>query len=265
MSDVAKPHERLEVGPVLSGVFATVGKAFPTLAILTLVLWVIPQAVLAGLMASSINATTPDIPAMMLKVLPTFPVLILVSVLFQGSMIHAAKAAIDGRKANIAQSLAVAFRHFLPVFAVGLVVGLGIMAGLILLVVPGIILALMWCVAAPVQVNENLGVFASISRSRDLTRGSRWMIVLLTVIFLAISWVASLVGGIVGVIAVMAMGGLEGLQDPKALWPMQVVVNPLISGVTTLFSTVGLVVIYSELRRIKEGFAPGQTAASVFD
>ncbi|WP_348640382.1 ATP-binding cassette domain-containing protein, partial [Mesorhizobium sp. M2D.F.Ca.ET.226.01.1.1] len=69
-------------------------------------------------------------------------------------------------------------------------VGAGI--GLVLLIVPGIILWLGWSMAVPVLIQERLGVFGSMSRSRVLTKGNRWslfgLFLILIIIAMVIQW-----------------------------------------------------------------------------
>lgn len=51
---------------------------------------------------------------------------------------------------------------------------LGIIGGLVLLVIPGIVLAVRWLVAAPAVVIEGVRGPAALARSRDLTSGFFW-------------------------------------------------------------------------------------------
>ena len=49
--------------------------------------------------------------------------------------------------------------------------------------VPGLMMAVAWIVAAPALVVERTGVFGAFSRSAQLTRGRRWVLFALGVIF----------------------------------------------------------------------------------
>jgi hypothetical protein len=113
------------------------------------------------------------------------------SALVQGSLVKATLAEEEGSKASFAECVKIGLRHALPLIAVGLLTGAGVILGMLLLVVPGFILMLMWAVAAPVVVAENAGVIGALSRSRELTKGARWNILglflVLAVITLAIS------------------------------------------------------------------------------
>jgi hypothetical protein len=69
----------------------------------------------------------------------------------------------------------------------------GMMAGMVLLVVPGIIVALMWVLVIQVMIVERLGIVDAFKRSRALTKGHRWallgLFVLYTLLVVAIEWV----------------------------------------------------------------------------
>lgn len=71
----------------------------------------------------------------------------------------------------------------LPVVAAAeIVANICISLGLILLIVPGVVLALRWSVVAQVAAVENEGWMPSLSRSRKLTSGNYWRIFKLSVL-----------------------------------------------------------------------------------
>lgn len=51
--------------------------------------------------------------------------------------------------------------------------GLGVSLGLVCFIVPGILLAIRWALAAPIVMLEGLGASAAMKRSRELVRGHR--------------------------------------------------------------------------------------------
>lgn len=79
-----------------------------------------------------------------------------------------------GRRASIGEMLAGGLRRAGPILAAGLLALLAIYAGLILLIVPGIIAALMFSLVAPVVMAERLSTVKALGRSRGLTKGHRW-------------------------------------------------------------------------------------------
>ncbi|MBV8684565.1 MAG: hypothetical protein JO111_16950, partial [Caulobacteraceae bacterium] len=129
-------------------------------------------------------------------------------------------------------------------------VGLAVIVGTILLIIPGVLVTLALCVAFPVRVAERRGVFASIQRSRDLTRGYRWRIFLAFLAYFGAVVVLQMVIGVVHLV----------LPLSAASWA--IAVTPLVSGVTSLVGAVGIAVVYCELRAAKEGARPTDVAAA---
>jgi uncharacterized membrane protein len=155
----------------------------------------------------------------------------------------------QGRRASLGESLGVAVSRVLPVIAVSFLFGLGVALGSILLLVPGVILAVMWSVAVPVTVEEDTGVFGAFARSRALTKGARWSIfglfLLLLLIMIAITIAA-------GIVYVMVLG--VTYQAQLAQWsPLALALNAVFS---TLISAIWSVIqtsLFVELREWKEG------------
>ena len=93
--------------------------------------------------------------------------------LFTGMVVQLVADVQDGRRdATAGQLLRAATPVLGQLILVGVVAAVGIMAGFILLVIPGLILITLWSVAAPVVVLEHPGVFPALRRSRVLVRGN---------------------------------------------------------------------------------------------
>lgn len=80
----------------------------------------------------------------------------------------------------------------LRMVGVALVFRLGVVIGLLLLIVPGMILAMGWWVCGYELVDRDRGVFASLGGSWRLTRGHRWNLVLL--------WIFHILIGLLGLL-----------------------------------------------------------------
>lgn len=176
---------------------------------------------------------------------------IVTAYILQGAIIRGAIVDFNGGKASFADCFQTGIRHAAPLFAIALLIALGVMLGLVALVVPGIILSLMWAVAVPAHVVENVGITASLRRSRELTKGARWKIFWLFAVFLVIYFVVSMV-------AVVPFSFLSGSPIIFAL--SNVVLTILLS----VISAVGVAASYFELRSKKEGVGAEQLA-KVFD
>ncbi|HEX8471429.1 MAG TPA: hypothetical protein VF633_09975 [Brevundimonas sp.] len=176
----------------------------------------------------------------------------------QGTVVFTTVNGFNGKQVDIGSALTVGVRFFFPLLAVAILMWLGMVIGLILLIVPGLILLVMWAVTAPVLVAEKRGILESFQRSRDLTRGNRWMIFAL---FLVYGIISSIIGWtVIGLGA--AMGG--SLATASTVWLVALVFTPMVNTVTAVLSAAGVASIYYELRTAKEGVSPDQLA-SAFD
>jgi hypothetical protein len=175
--------------------------------------------------------------------------------LLQAMVLKAAINGFNGKSTTFDSAFDVALRMALPLFGLAILVGLGMIVGFILLVVPAIFLAVIWSVAAPVLVAERRDVMESLKRSTDLTKGHRWSVFALLLIYVVLWWlIAIVVGGLV-----LATGGLRG--DANML---RVFINPLVNIVSTVIASAGVASLYYELRTAKEGVG-AEDLASVFD
>lgn len=75
-----------------------------------------------------------------------------------------------------------------PLLAAGLLAGIGIAAGFVLLVVPGLFLLTRWVLVTPAVVLERLGAVDALRRSWRLVRGQGWTVfgVIVVTVFLAL-------------------------------------------------------------------------------
>ncbi len=177
MSIESMQHREFDIGRVISATFGVIGRNFAPFAGLAFLFSVIPQALIGWF--SRPGGELPDT-----RLLGLFSVVAIVGGLLtmmfgwilQAALIRGAVDDLNGRKTSLEACLNTAVRNLGPVFLISVMMVLGIGLGSILLIIPGLILSVMWVVAIPAQVIEQRGVFASLERSGDLTRGSRWPI-----------------------------------------------------------------------------------------
>lgn len=150
------------------------------------------------------------------------------SVLYQGMVVTLVRDVQDGRRDHSIRELLGSVEPVLwKLLLVSVLFGIGVAAGFVLLVIPGLILMVLWAVVAPVTVLERPGVFAAFRRSRDLVRGNGWKVFgVLAVVFVAVI-VVSIVAGI----ASAALGSAG-----RAL--VQWAVNSALAPVTALSASV---------------------------
>jgi len=145
-----------------------------------------------------------------------------------------------GRQVTIDVGYARAWPMLVPLLGASFVTALGVVAGAMLFVVPGIVLMLRWMFYSQVLAVEGGGAGGSLHRSGVLTRGIYGRLFLLTAVFI----VASVVIG-------LPMGALlSGAETP--------IIGPVLRGVPYLLLSplwkAALILAYFDARIRKEGF-----------
>lgn len=172
-------------------------------------------------------------------------------VVLQGALAHGTYADLNGRRASFFDCLRTGIREILPLAGIGVFSALGVIGGMLLLIVPGVMLALAWSVAAPVRVVEHTAVVDSLSRSAVLTRGHRWPI-------FGIYAVVTIASGVLSAVISSILGGAVAAGVPV------IAASGLLGALTAAVMGTIVASIYYELRSLKEGIGPEQLAA-VFD
>jgi hypothetical protein len=130
-----------------------------------------------------------------------------------------------------------------PIFLISVIYSFGIVFGLVLLIVPGILLALAWSVALPVLVNEKRGITGSLSRSGELTAGHSGQIFLALAAIVVLNVLLIFFGEFVGAF----IGELVPLPKSNEVF------ISLMTALGEAISTVIVAALYLLLRASKEG------------
>jgi len=264
MTDIAAAGSgKLDIGQVIQGTFQVIGRNIATFGLLSLILSGIPTAIIAYFQASSLSAATGglNLGAGYFQALAFSGLAALItSAILQGALVYGTVQDLNGKRPSIADCLATGLRAFLPLIGLTILLIVAIMFGMVLLIVPGIMMACAWCVAVPALVADRTGVFGAFSRSAELTRGNRWRIFAL---FVVVWVIAIVIGAVIGAVSMALTFG--GGLDPVALArsPVQIVGNLISNTLSSLISSTGVAVLYVELRRAREGAAP-QWLAEIF-
>lgn len=251
---------------VISQTIAVLGRNAVSFGLLALVLVGLPTLVVlfaqAGLMKGAVQgAQTGNFdfsPAGLMGVsLGGLATLVTTSIL-QGALMHATVQDLNGQPQSMGDSLATGLRHFLPLIAVTILLVLAFAFGMVLLVVPGLMLACAWCVAAPALVADRTGVFGAFSRAADLTRGHRWQIFGLGVIVV----IAEMIIGVIfnAIDGVSPFGADPARVAQQLLSPVFLIVTAVRSTVGAVIGATAIAVLYVELRRAREGEPTGWLA-----
>ena len=238
----------LDIGRVVQRTFQVLGRNIVPFLGLAVVLVGLPSVVI-GLFNVAPAATVS--PLSIENVLGGFASLIvklLLSVFLQACIVVASVAELRGQRLSMIDTLKQTAAFILPASAITILASLGIGFAMLLLVVPGMILATMWAVVIPAEVIEKTGISGAFRRSRDLTRGNRWRIFALYMVFgivaIVLDW--SLLR-MLGFSLTPAAGANAALSIPA------LVMSGAIGVVTSLVGSIGAASIYFELRAVGEG------------
>lgn len=173
----------------------------------------------------------------------------------QGATVIAVSQLHLGRPTSIAESFAGIKGRilYLALIMIGYWIGIGV--GLVLLIIPGIILALMWALAIPVAVLEDTGLGDSLKRSSELTKGHRGRVFVIYLLFLVLWYAVYMVWEIpilasIGFMArahrVVGIPLWTQIAFPLGNFLSQCLVGPLM--------TIGFSLFYYDERVRKEAF-----------
>lgn len=168
----------------------------------------------------------------------------------QAIVLHGTFQDMRGRPFGIGESLKRGLSRFFPIIGLSLCWSIVVVIGLVLLLVPGFLFFTMFFVALPACVVEKLGPIQSMARSAELTKGFRWRVFAVALlVFLA-------------AVVVSAIFDVAFLRSSHQLFAR--IGNFAWQAVFDAYYSVVTAVLYSDLRRLREGIDVEQIAA-VFD
>jgi hypothetical protein len=262
MTDVSLPAGRFapgefRIGHVLSRALSVFSRNFLTCILVTGIAS-LPGFVIPFLFPTS--QVTPENPfANIYTAIFTMLIAIVLHTLSQAMVLHGAFQVMRDRPFNLAESARIGLHRFFPIIGLGISVAILCWLASILFLIPGIILYVMWFVATPACVVEQLGPFRSMGRSRALTKGHRWKIFGMQLVILIPAFV---IGGIITGILLATVGGGGFLAVAQAFSStLGRVVNLIWNAVWSAFYAITIVVTYHDLRVAKEGIDTEQIAA----
>jgi hypothetical protein len=154
---------------------------------------------------------------------------------FEAFAIFAVARDMDGEPPSPSDGWAVVRKVWLPLVGLTLFIGLSVAVGMILLIVPGVLMALMWCVAGPVLVLERTDIATALRRSVALTDHRRWKLLLIFVVMFLV----------LGCIEVILMIWPEALSHPFPL--LKVIAEAVVHSGLSMVSAVVITVVYKDL------------------
>jgi hypothetical protein len=161
---------------------------------------------------------------------------VIISAVLQAAILRGAAEATIGDPVDVEASYRWGFRHFGSVLLLAVLVGLTVVVGLILLVIPGLIFLVFFSVSVPALVVENRRGTKAMGRSWNLVSGHFWHAV---AVILVAAILAGIVGGIIG-----ALGGSS--------WVLRWIFGAIAQIITSPFTALVSVLLYLDLRARKE-------------
>jgi hypothetical protein len=168
----------------------------------------------------------------------------LLQIIFVGpaaaALVHAVAMSEGGERPEAVTFLSSAWTLGAAAIALRLVAEVAVSLGLLLLIIPGILLALAWYVAMPVLALEGKGPVDALKRSAELTRGRRGRL-------FGIAFVVGVVGGLPNLIVTWASDQMAPPGDD--LFLAGAAVRALLGAVVTVFWIVSTGYVYLDLVR----------------
>jgi len=158
------------------------------------------------------------------------------------------------RPASIADSFSRVRGQILGVMVLSFIITMAAGVACFALLVPGILLFILWSLAVPTKVLEHKSIFDSMSRSMELTQGSRGRIfvigLLILVLTVGVSWL--LQWPILIAAGFSMKGGVKGISIG---WQLASLVAAFISrSLVGALATIALSLVYYDQRVRKEAF-----------
>jgi uncharacterized membrane protein len=255
------PNARFEFGRVVGQTFALIGRNFFFFLLTALIFVGVPQFAAAYFQGQMISNASGDVGAALGANLGVTLLGVALASVLQGMLTRASFDDLSGKGVAMGAAIGDGLRYFFPLVLLGILLGLGVMLGFILLIIPGLILAVRWAVAAPALVIEGLGPTTAMGRSAELSKGSRWPIFGLLLLYVLLSIVVQF-----GAMMLIGVSGFEPvmLTTLEGMGLVVGIVTAASTAIVTLISSVGTAAIYFELRRVTEGMGISDIAA-VFD
>ena len=170
--------------------------------------------------------------------------------LCQAALIKSVSESYLNREISVGQAYRGVLPKLLTLLGASPLVGLVVMLGFILLVVPGVIFSLWLYLTIPCIIVEDLGAGAGMSRSKTLTSGNLGKVFLVALLVLLITWVISIPLGIVG--AVLSHLVPEDVAVLKAF--VETFINVIAQILAMPIGASAAILLYYDLRIRKAGY-----------
>jgi hypothetical protein len=250
----------LSVGEVLDASFKVVRQSFGTLALCVLVV-ALPLNIIDTLILASTtdNAFNLDSAAVGTSDVSTGTQLaggllrgvinVVLLTIASAACFRAVSSVYLGEQPTVGGSISFGFRRVLSVLVLSVLYAVGLIIPFLLLVIPGIWLAVKWSLSYPALLFEGVGPVKALGRSFELTKDRWWPTFgALLVMYLIVVVISSILGLLFGATLIAS------LENEALAAVIYTIVNTLSSLITLPLFAAVLTIIYFDLRVRKEGF-----------
>lgn len=174
----------------------------------------------------------------------------LAALLATGAAFKAVADAYLGRRPQAGASLRFAGKKVLSLLWVGILTTMVVVAGFLLLIIPGIYMGIALMVVVPVLMVEDIRGFKALRRSRDLVRGRWWPV--FGLVILGIILIPLILQTLV--VLPFQLFLFVNIESVTMRLLVEEVLNVVAGVITTPFTAAVLTVLYFDLRVRKEAF-----------
>ncbi|MBZ5685319.1 MAG: hypothetical protein LAP86_09795 [Acidobacteriia bacterium] len=158
------------------------------------------------------------------------------------------------RSASVMDSFIRVKGHLPGVIGISIIVIIGVWAGMVALLVPGILLAIIWSLSVPAKVLENKGVLSAMARSVDLTKGDWGRIFVVGLLVVVLSYGVRILLQAPILIATY-MSAKAGMRAAVLGWQIASLVAAFVAeSLVGAVGTIAFSLVYYDERVRKEAF-----------
>jgi hypothetical protein len=190
------------------------------------------ELIVSGIGLEQLTASYDRSPPAVEQIIPTAVSFLVVAPLITATCIYALRDVAAGERPRPGQAITSGFEAFTPIFFAIVLAALGIALGLLLLIVPGIYVAVRWYFVPQSVVVENARGAAALTASGATVQGFWWRT-------LGIVVLANLAAALPGLILVGPFSAIADSSD-RAVWSLvgqmaaEIVTAPFVAIVSTL-------------------------------
>ena len=237
--DLRRPRD---LSALLGDGFGTYFRNFGTFVAIAAVVVVPVELILSGIGLRELWAHYDRHPSLAAQLLPAIVNWLITTPLVTAMTIYALLDLGEGRPPDARRAISRGLEVFAPLFAAVALAGIGIVAGLAVLIVPGIFLAVRWYFVAATVVVEGKRGGEALQRSWDLVRGSGWRVLGILII------TALAIGAATGLLQAPFNAGARGANEAF----IQLIGVMVTQTLATPASAVIATLLYFDLRARKE-------------